>query len=110
MPNRILVLPAALLLGAACSDHSDIGPTRVVTVRVVPESVSVAAGDTIRVGAFPLDADTAFLPQVKVTWSSEATGVATVDAAGLITGVGSGSTLIDASSQGVTGKVIVVVP
>lgn len=109
MLHRILVLPAALLL-AACSDHSDIGPNKVVTVRVVPESVSVAVGDTIRVGAFPLDADTAFLPQAAVTWASEAGGVATVDAAGLITGVASGNTLVDATAQGVVGKVIVVVP
>lgn len=110
MLNRMLVLPAALLLAAACSDQSDIGPNRVVSVRMVPESVSVAAGDTIRVEAFPLDADTAFLPQVKVTWSSEATGVATVDAAGLITGVANGTTFVDATAQGVVGKVIVVVP
>lgn len=97
-------------LVAACSNNSDVGPSQVVRVRMVPESVSVAAGDTIRVSAFPVDADTAFLPNVRVAWSTEAGAVATVDAAGLITGVATGVTNVEATAQGVVGKVVVVVP
>jgi uncharacterized protein YjdB len=113
IPVRLL-LPVAgaslFLLAVACSNNSSVGPQQVVRVRVVPESVSVAAGDTVRVAAFPVDLDSAWLPNKPVDWLSETAGVATVDGAGLITGVASGSTMVDATSDGVVGKVIVVVP
>lgn len=107
MARRWMLLLTPLI---ACSNNSSIGPNKVQRVRMVPESVSVAVGDTIRIGAFPLDADTAFLPQVSVTWSSESTAVATVSQTGLVTGVASGTTQVDATAAGVVGRAIVVVP
>jgi uncharacterized protein YjdB len=109
------IIYATLLVGLTgatlrCTDQSAIGPERVQRVRVVPESVSVAVGDTVRAAAFPIDADSAFLPNLPVSWMSEGVAIATVDGAGLITGIASGTTHISASSGGVAGVVAVSVP
>jgi uncharacterized protein YjdB len=111
---RAFQIRAGLVLVAmatgACSNGSNIGPSRVVSVRVVPDSVSLAAGDTVRAAAFPLDADTAFLPHASVSWSTESAAVATVSPSGLVTAVAPGSTMIDATASGIVGRMIVVVP
>ena len=78
-------------------------PAHLVSISVSPASASIAAGTTEQlsaVGSFD-DGSTQLL--TSVTWSSTATGVATVDVNGLVTSVGTGSTTISASSGGVSG-------
>lgn len=112
--HRILLQLAGIALlitaSAQCTDQSAIGPERVLFMRMEPDSVDLAAGDTISVFAFPIDADSAFLPNKRVTWASEDAGIATVDSVGLVTAVSSGKTHVVATAGGVAGLSVVNVP
>lgn len=67
----------------------------VTAVAVTPETASVSAGDTVQLSA--VVEGNAGVSQ-EVTWSSDKTGVATVDANGLVTGLSSGTATITATS------------
>lgn len=112
-PRLLLRLAGLILLTTAtlyCTDQSKIGPDRVLYVRMEPDSVDVAAGDTVSVFAFPIDADSALLPNKRITWASQDPGIATVDSIGLVTGVASGKTHVSATAGGVAGLAVVNVP
>ncbi len=73
----------------------------VLTSITIGGSASVVVGQTIQLTASPKDqAGNAFT--AAVTWSSSATGIATVNAAGLVTGVTVASAIITAASGSVT--------
>lgn len=87
------------------SDNSvlTVVPAHLISISVSPSSSSIAAGTTEQfsaVGNFD-DGSTQLL--TSLTWSSTATGVATVDLNGLVTSVGTGTTTITATSGGVNG-------
>lgn len=69
---------------------------------------TIPQGGTVQVTATPEDASSNPLNR-PVTWSSGNTGVATVNSAGLVTGIGAGSTTITASSGGQSGVMTIVV-
>ena len=75
-----------------------------VSVEAVALSVSPSAhtmfsvGDTLRLEAEVLDAQGNAIPGISVTWASENSGIATVDMAGLVTSVRTGSTNIYAEA------------
>ncbi|MEO8636065.1 MAG: hypothetical protein ABI587_12380 [Gemmatimonadales bacterium] len=103
-----------LLLGgaavAACSDASSIGPGSVITVRVVPDTMTLffAAGqDTATAQAFPLDDQGAFLPGKAITWATDDPLVAQVDSAGGVTAIGFGTTHLTATVNGIAGTAVV---
>lgn len=73
-------------------------------VGVSPASDSLVAGDTLRVAAEAVDANGHEVEGAGFSWASADTTVATVDATGLVTGVGGGSVEITATSSGVTGR------
>ncbi len=75
----------------------------VSSVEVVPASASVAQGGTVQLMATPRDASGNALAGRVVTWTSSSSGVATVSATGLVTGVGAGSATITATTEGKTG-------
>jgi uncharacterized protein YjdB len=75
-------------------------PIPVATVSVTPTSASIPAGRTQQFTATPLDAQGNPLSGRVVSWLSGAPSVATVDQAGLATGIGVGSAVIIASVEG----------
>jgi uncharacterized protein YjdB len=81
----------------------------VASVTVTPASPSVAAGTTVQLTATLRDTDGNALSGRPVTWSSNAAGVATVSASGLVTGVGAGTATITATSEGKTGTSTITV-
>ncbi len=91
---------------AACGDDGDGGmmePAPITTVAVAPQTATVAyLGATAQLAAVAINADG---DQVSAafTWTSADEDVATVDATGLVTGVGSGTTTITATTEGVSG-------
>jgi len=99
----------ATLVIAGCSDKTEIGPGAIVRVRVDPDTLQVVMGTSDTALAFPLDERGSFLPGRRVTWSSDDESVATVDAAGQVTGVGLGSTIITATHDRVAGTAVVLV-
>jgi len=105
----LLRLLAAVVIVAGCSDKSEIGPGAIVRVRVDPDTVRVVLGTSDTAQAFPLDERGSFLPGRRIVWSSNDESVATVDATGMVTGVGLGSTLITATHDQVSGTAVVIV-
>ena len=82
-------------------------PPAVASVEVTPATASTVVGSTVQLTATPKSANGTPLPDRPVTWASNNTLVATVDAAGLVTGVGQGTATISATSEGKTGTSLI---
>lgn len=80
-----------------------IGTTPVASVTVTAPSTSLLASGTLQLTATPRNAANVALTGRTVTWSSSNPAAATVSASGLVSGVGPGSTVITATSEGVSG-------
>ena len=111
----VLVVLAPLIGLLACGDS---GPAEVMTppapasVTVVPSTATLAAlGQTVQLNTTVLDQNGQAIPGVSVSWTSSDESVATVDAAGLVTATGNGTTSITATVTGtaVSGRAEVTV-
>jgi uncharacterized protein YjdB len=86
----------------------------VVAVPVASVTIQPASPDTVFIGytaqltAITKDADGGVLSGRAVTWHSNNTAIATIDATGLVSGVAAGSTTIMATSEGKTASVTMV--
>jgi hypothetical protein len=78
------------------------------TITVTPSSPNVGIGGTVQLAASITDWNGAPTTGT-VSWATQNPGIATVDAAGLVTGAGVGSTKIAATFHGATGTATVVV-
>lgn len=74
-----------------------------------PGDVKLEIGQTTQITATTRSSDGKTLSGRPVTWKSTVPSVATVSSAGLVTAKASGSTLIQATSEGVTGTALVTV-
>ena len=82
----------------------------VSAVAATPDTASLAAlGDTLRLAAEALDATGHAVAGAEFSWESGDGAVATVDAAGLVTGVANGTATITATSGSVSGSATVTV-
>jgi uncharacterized protein YjdB len=81
----------------------------VATVSVSPASTSVAVGGSVQLAVTLRDASGNVLSGRVVTWSSNATGVATVNVNGLVTALLVGSATITATSEGQSGTSAITV-
>ncbi|HMA39250.1 MAG TPA: Ig-like domain-containing protein [Gemmatimonadales bacterium] len=101
----------SVLNGGALGVEIEAGgpPASVASVDVTPSQASVPQGGTVQLTATPRDADGNPLPGRAVTWKSSDDAVATVDAAGLVTGIALGSATLTAASEGQSGTAIVTV-
>jgi hypothetical protein len=79
------------------------------TVTVAPATATVVIGATRVLAATVEDQNGAVMSDQAVTWSSSNTGIATVNASGVVTGVTAGSATITAKSSGKTGTAAVSV-
>jgi hypothetical protein len=104
----------ALTATIACSGK-DRPPTEVVPVGVTIIAItgaptsSVFVGQTVQLTGTPKNANGEALAGEKITWSSGNTAVARIDAQGLLTAVGTGSTSIIASVIGVSSSITISV-
>ncbi len=76
-------------------------PPAVNSINVVPGDSSINPGGTQQFSALATDQNGLAMSGVLFTWTSSDPTVATIDANGLATGVGAGTTQISASAQGV---------
>ena len=116
---RILAMAIAGLSAAvwayACGDGATEptptpDPARPTTVTVTPASTELTAiGATVQLAAQVLDQNGQAMTGAAVTWSSSATSVATVGAAGLVTAAGNGTATITATSGSASGTAGIVV-
>jgi len=81
----------------------------VASVAITPASPSVNVGSTVQLTAVTKDSAGNVLTGRVMTWSSSATGVATVSGTGLVSGVATGAATITASSEGKSGSTVVTV-
>jgi uncharacterized protein YjdB len=81
----------------------------VATVAVAPATATLRVGTTRQLTATTKDSAGTTLTGRTVTWSSNATGVATVSASGLVSAVGVGSATITATSEGKSGTAAITV-
>jgi uncharacterized protein YjdB len=93
---------------AACSG-SDQGPAAVATVSVTLAATTIEETRTTTATAVTRDADGAVLTGREVTWSTGNNSIASVSSAGVVTGVGVGSTTVTATSEGKTGSATITV-
>src|SRR6266542_3024841 len=102
-----LLLGASVLVLAACGNETTTPPTPVASVTVTPAAAAVGA--TVQLTATTKDAAGNVLTGRTVTWTSSNTTVATVNAAGLVTGAAAGTATITATSEGKTGTAAITV-
>jgi hypothetical protein len=81
----------------------------VATVSVTPSTLSLAVGQTGQLTATPRDANGNALSGRVITWTTSASGVATVSSGGVVTGVSDGTATITATSEGKSGTAAVTV-
>ena len=79
------------------------------SVALTVPNTTLAAGATVQASATMRDAGGAILEGRTALWSSSNTGVATVNASGLITAVGAGTITITATSEGRPATVVITV-
>ena len=96
--------PAANTFGV-CNDDIVPPTVAVASITLAPASATVTQGGTVTFTATAFDAANQAIPGVTFTWSSSATGIATVDASGVATAVAPGDATITAAARnGVTGS------
>lgn len=98
--------PGTVRLTAAVDDARasiviPVLPPRVVTVDIADPPSGLTVGQTIRVGATPLDRVNAPLPGRPIAWSSSDPSVVAVTEAGELTAIRPGSAVLTASCEGV---------
>jgi uncharacterized protein YjdB len=105
--------PGSVTITATSEGKSDNATITVIapvsSVTVSPDSVSVIVGKTSALTAAVRDASGNALNGRAVTWKSDKTAVATVDANGVVTAVAPGTATITATSEGKNGNAKVVV-
>jgi uncharacterized protein YjdB len=84
-------------------------PPPVASATVTPGTATGTAGSTVQLAAMLRDAGGTALTGRTVTWSTSASGVATVSGSGLVTGVAAGGATITATSEGVNGTSAITV-
>jgi alpha-tubulin suppressor-like RCC1 family protein len=84
-------------------------PGPVASVTVTPASTALLLGVTTPLTATLRDANGYRIRNRPVSWTSGNTGVATVDANGIVTGVGQGLAAVVATSEGVSGTASITV-
>ena len=83
--------------------HVTVDPPPVASVRVSPQSASIAEGETRRFTATALASDGTEISGLRFTWSSDDESVATVSS-GLARGVSAGTAMITATTEGKSGS------
>lgn len=76
----------------------------VASISVAPSSGSIGVGATLQFTATPRDQYGNEVSNLTLSWSSSATGVATVNSSGLASGIAAGSAQIRATTNGFTGS------
>ena len=93
------------------SGTAEVMVAQVVTaVTVSPAALEFSAlGDTLRLGAEPVDVNGHAVERATVMWASGDTAVAVVDASGLVRSVGNGEAAVSATAGSVSGTAKVMV-
>ncbi len=92
------LLLASVAVLAGCAFSPSASDARLLSIAISPSGGSVAKGNTLLFSATGNFSNGTQQPLTSVTWSSTNPAIATITAAGLVTGTGPGNTTIHASS------------
>ncbi len=108
--NRHSWLALSFGLVAACGGGGDAppAPPKVATVAVTAPATQVEVGGTLQFSATARDSKGASIVAA-FTWTSSAPTIASVDAAGVVTGIAAGAATITATADGISGTANVTV-
>ncbi|MDT5061835.1 MAG: hypothetical protein QOH63_2294 [Acidobacteriota bacterium] len=106
-PGEIKVV--AVVGGKPAFAKVNVKPARVSRIDVDPATVQVSVGGTLKLNATPRVSNGNPRNDVAVSWVSETPRIATVDAAGFVTGVAPGKASLRASADGTNRMVTVQV-
>jgi uncharacterized protein YjdB len=112
MRNLILAVSGLAFGLTACSSSTSAPgsePAHVMSVSVTLPTSTLTVGQTQMGVATPRDANGAPLSDRTVTWQSSVSAVAAVGADGMVSAVAAGTTVITASSDGVSGSAALTV-
>ncbi|MBA3673008.1 MAG: Ig-like domain-containing protein, partial [Gemmatimonadaceae bacterium] len=99
----------ATLDGKSGSASVVVIPTPVASVAILSVPTSLALGGSAALTVSLKDRTGAVLVGRRVTWSSSAIGIATVDSTGVLRGLSAGTATVTATSEGVSGTATVLV-
>jgi alpha-tubulin suppressor-like RCC1 family protein len=98
-PGSVLITATSEAASASAS-VTVTQPVPVASVTITPAAVTVLPQQTVQLSATVRDANNRILAGRTVAWTTDNASVATVDAKGLVTGVGAGSAAVTATSGG----------
>src|SRR5215469_2459710 len=104
-----IVTVGAVIAGKTGYATVNVGTSKITTVDIEPLARPIVAGSAERLLAVARTVNGEPRGDASIKWTSDKPSIATVDAAGLVTGVAPGSATIKASSDDATGKVTVQV-
>ena len=104
-----IVTVGAVIAGKAGYATVNVGTSKVASIEIEPLAHAVVAGSVGKLTAVARTANGDPRSDATIKWTSDKPSVATVDAAGLVTGVAPGSATIKATSDEANGKVTVQV-
>jgi plastocyanin len=100
---------AAVVAVLACGSDDPTGNSGVATVAMNANAITLVAGQTEQLTATAKDAAGNTISGGAVTWRSANTGIAAVNASGLVTGIATGQTDVTATIDGRVGTTRVTV-
>ena len=104
-----IVTVGAVIAGKTGYATVNVGTSKVTSVEIDPLSRPIVAGSAERLTAIARTVNGEPRTDAAIKWSSDKPSIATVDAAGLVTGIAPGSATIKATSDEASGKVTVQV-
>jgi uncharacterized protein YjdB len=113
-PSPFTLSPALILAGALSACGGDGGgdvqePSPVTSVTITAPTTEIQVGQTVQLAATARDADGTVLEGRSFEWTSGIGTVASVSPTGLVTGLVKGQSEIRATTDGVTGSIVITV-
>jgi hypothetical protein len=107
-------VPPLLILAAALSScggdgGGDVQPNPVTAVTVTAPTTEISVGQTVQLTATARDANGTVLEGKSFEWTSGIGTVASVSPSGLVTGLVKGQSEIRATTEGVSGSIVITV-
>ena len=96
---------AATLLSCAGEDTTTppaVEPSRPVRISIEPDEFAVTAGEPVRLKAVVLDQRGKHMFNAELTWATSDPAIATVDTAGIVTGVREGKTTVSVTAAAIS--------
>jgi plastocyanin len=104
-----VVTVGAVIAGKAGYATVNVANSKIASLVLEPTPHPIVAGSAEKVSAIARTSNGNPRSDAKIEWTSDKTAVATVDAAGLVTGIAPGTATIKAASEGASGSVKVQV-